>query len=461
MALRHQLLRQGDLTGEIAAPEPGKPLVSGSVPVQHRIPRPVPLPPNEAKFPELALRTWASAFEPTKNLIAATSPVDEAFFAAVGTAPASRVQMRLDDPAEGTLPRTWDGRLVFRFTFAAAADAIADFTIDVEIALEGRTFAFSGPDKAADHVYRFQPKDADTDKALRAALQRQPAGAEVMVTARVAPRSAAAGSFQTLSFPLRLRDEARPALPLAPVFAHFEDPEYNRRLASSSRRAFATVKGSDGSKSAVNTASLAADREQYNADSVLFARYDWEGPTAAPLGTLSFRRVDTTGVTRVLRVVRGGTPVETVSLTAGSVFQASLLDLRQATSDRLPEFAPGETLELRIDAAPSGGTTVTVTLSLAIVAEPVVPAPDAAYALLRKQAAGAKTEVECVRFAWGPAATRIELVSAEDLRSDVVRRRAVFQLTDAFRVGRIQGYALQKITPLGEAHFPDVDVLDK
>ena len=60
LALRHQLLRQSlKETGEHLDV-----MVSGSIPVQHRVPRPVPLPSNRAADRTHALRTWASYLSP-------------------------------------------------------------------------------------------------------------------------------------------------------------------------------------------------------------------------------------------------------------------------------------------------------------------------------------------------------------------------------------------------------------
>jgi hypothetical protein len=48
----------------------------------------------------------------------------------------------------------------------------------------------------------------------------------------------------------------------------------------------------------------------------------------------------------------------------------------------------------------------------------------------------------------------LELVCAEDLRTEVVRRRAVFQWNDSVRLETLKGYAIQKITQTGSTHFP-------
>jgi hypothetical protein len=150
--------------------------------------------------------------------------------------------------------------------------------------------------------------------------------------------------------------------------------------------------------------------------------------------------------------------------------QIPLLDLKE---DGLAvKFNNGDTLKMSMTLRKPNAGSETLSLMVDIVEEPVIPVPEAAYALLRwqkvlvsgdlmdEQVQGdvMDPQVQCVRFAWGPAASRIELVCADDLRTGLVRRRAVFQWRDAVRPpaqGRdpIQ-YAVQKITQTGSTHFP-------
>jgi hypothetical protein len=117
-------------------------------------------------------------------------------------------------------------------------------------------------------------------------------------------------------------------------------------------------------------------------------------------------------------------------------------------------FTPGERLRLvlHVDSGPVKPTVAQ--LDITIVAAPVIPATEAAYALLRRQVAGDRTYVECVRFAWGPDAQRVELVNPADLRTEVVRRRAVFQLVDSTRPDREEAYTIQKLSQTGSTHIP-------
>jgi hypothetical protein len=118
---------------------------------------------------------------------------------------------------------------------------------------------------------------------------------------------------------------------------------------------------------------------------------------------------------------------------------------------------PGESLQFKLSVgiglAPTPEGTP-VFLRVDLVAAPVNPVPQSAYALLRWQTIAQKRQVECVRFAWGPEPARIELICPEDLRSEIVRRRAVFQWQDSVRKEILEGYAIQKITTTGSTHFP-------
>ena len=263
---------------------------------------------------------------------------------------------------------------------------------------------------------------------------------------------------QRLSFPLRIGDQFRPSLPLAPVFVHFEDPEYNRRLASSSFRVETIIQlpqkdpeDENNIKPVAYTLALACDRREYNSDSRLALRYDWQAKgvdSGLYTDALEFRRVDRQGIKGNLLFYQGA---QSTSIDAGELKQVSLLDLtdKNGTSQA---FSPGDTLEITLKITPTGAATVPILLDPTIVNEPVTPAPEAGYALLRRQELGEKAVVECARFAWSPEPARIELVAPDDLRSDVVRRRAVFHWTDSVRLGRVVGHDLQKIAANGATH---------
>jgi len=96
-----------------------------------------------------------------------------------------------------------------------------------------------------------------------------------------------------------------------------------------------------------------------------------------------------------------------------------------------------------------------------IIEEAVIPVPEAGYALLHAQQVEGQMQVECGRFAWNPAAARVELISPDDLLVETVRRRAVFHWTHTIRPGRGSAIAIQKITNTGSTHFPLFGVDDE
>ena len=198
----------------------------------------------------------------------------------------------------------------------------------------------------------------------------------------------------------------------------------------------------EGSGTTLFTATLSADREQYNPDSTVVVRYDFDG--SARGAQLFFRRLDATGALKPL-ILRSDTEIP---VDPGAVQVFTLSELRESVvgGTQRAVFAPGQALEVTVKLSTGEETA----LVLPIVSEPVVPRPEAAYALLSRTTD--EHTVQCARFAWGPAPLRIELVNANDLKTDVVRRRAVFHLTDVVRKGSVGSYTLQKITPSGATH---------
>ncbi|MEZ4747966.1 MAG: hypothetical protein R3C41_18015 [Calditrichia bacterium] len=460
LALRHQLLRQSGLHFDAAAPESGESLVSGSVPVQHRVPRPVPLPANRSV--ETALQTWASYFEPRKNMLVSESPVDEAFFAECGSFPARRLQMQLAAPRNGAVDKDWNGNLVFRLTGHSESFEISDWQIALSLADGDQSFDFIMPTAPGtfgdlENVFIFALKDAGDGKTLehlQTLVKRKANGSTITANAKVSYASATDGFSQTLTFPLRTIDRSELPLPLKPNFIHFEDPEYNRRLASPSAHAAVNVKvllPNDDQE--LHEVTLAADRRIYNPDSRVALRFDWDDNRSAT-SRLTVQQVDSSGVAKTISLVLdNGSVVPFVDLQSGKLLQISLQKLQR--NNQPFHFVAGDVLQFKL-AITDGIEPVNLLLQTDIVSEPVIPVSGSAYALLRRQQFNESEYVDCARFAWGPAASRVEMVCPEDLRSEVVRRRAVFQWTDALRNGRLRGYAIQKISPNGATHFPKI-----
>ena len=467
-AVRNTLIRQSGLLPRSEGTSKGRIMTSGSVPVQHRTPRPVPLPFIDVNRKEVALQTWASFFEPTDTVLAVASPVDESFFAGNGGQPARRLRMEIASPERGAIETEFDGQLDFLLTSEAP---LSEWILEELIITDGSISAAYPVHDITGEQETFSLDPAQHDK-LRTLLSSKAPGQIVQVKAKVKVNKDPEpddGFSQTLTFSLRVVDPQALRLPLTPRFIHFEDPEYNRRLASSAAQAVKPALElipsniDDEPPSEVeHPVVLAADRKTYNADSVLSFRYDWPDTSANNTfkGSASYALhiISPGGATR--------TPLSGVAITEGFLERVSLFDL--SVNGQAVTLNPGDAIEIELILIPDafsdiaggfkvnnqGSTEVAISLKLDIVREPVTPVTSAGYALLRQDQAGSTKYVMCTRFAWGPAASRVELVNPEDLRKEIVRRRAVFQWSDAVRPGSAIGYKLQKITPTGSTHVP-------
>lgn len=440
-AYRHQLIRQQG-NGSVT--------VSGSVPVQHRFPRPVSLPPNRPGRREWALRPWAGYFKTTEHAYVADQPMDEAFFADGSGAPARALNLRLLTPMRGELKPDWDGSLVFECQTLLENNASfqPDWVLGAILEVEGVGFAFNTAGIQADQQSEFIPANFDPAR-LRTALEKQASGQAILFRVTVEEKSGAPGFRQTLEFPLYWSPGEVAILPLAPRFIHFEDPEYNRQLASASGNALGQLLIDN----TLYTLRLSSDRKVYNPDSQIALRYDWLGG-APPAGVfevrrLHFKRVSAgSGAVNILKTMDH--PLEKILMTESLV---------EITSDSARLLIPGESLQLelvvavRIPGTAADFMENPVVLSLDIVRNSVIPETASAYALLRSR--GNSGAVDCPRFAWGPAATRIDMVNPDDLLQEMVRRRAVFHWRDTVRAGLAEvQYQVQKISVGGSTHFP-------
>ena len=473
VVIRNQLLKQ---TLGTAAPL----LISGSVPVQHRVPRPVPLPANTLK--DRALQPWASYFEPDRTVLATAAPADEAFFAESDGSPAQRLQLQMRSPIAGAISPDWNGQLLF---WGSSSSSLESWEIELQLVDGLQSFTYQAhqePDPSASDMLVFHLPEAAA-APLRDALDRRAAGDTLRVVAQVKPQAAQDNFWQTLSFPLRVVDPEALPLPLRPTFIHFEDPEYNRQLVSNAATDTATVLVQEGAGANAQTVSydvtLACDRQEYNPESILYFRYDWTKIALDPedqsstsqialQGQLSISHINAAGIVTHLNWPQDSTESQPAAsqLPLRNDTLASLYLVNLQAENRLT-LNQGDILELKLLELEEAGENVPVSLDLSvvIVAAPVIPVPQAAYGLLRRilqtaapEAIALPSSVQCVRFAWAPAATRIELISAADLRTGLVRRRAVFQWHDTTRPllspEQQYGYAVQKITQTGSTHLP-------
>ncbi len=493
-----------------------KSLNSGSIPVQHRFPRPVSIPPNSLGGENHALQTWASYFIPDMNSYAELQPQDEAFFAGLIEVneegllvkPWRGLNIRIDEPVYGAIPLNWNGRLELNIEAFRSLPGTEPFEekfnpeqweIFARIESENEKLIFqlfSDSDKENSDLSSIRDgkvilnfiqassnsEEEELSNRLSSILNSFLPGETLELQLLVRDQETTPGFYQTLSIPLTMLAEVDRFLPVEPYFVQFEDPEYNRKLASSSANATRLlVVGKD-----LITMRLSTDRKTYNSGSKISFRFDIleEGKTLKEIFelnpnlermeekyTLVLKRFDVKdGVDKII-----GTYTEILNplgqsetLSRGKLFQFSILD--ELLNSTVTEFRPiddGDTLqlELKIEMTkfekPSVGEEEFVSidlkekiiLDLNIVLENVDPVPDAAYALLKAVSMDTSLQVQCARFAWAPNPQRIELVNPDDLLTEIVRRRAVFKMLDIVRENREVKHAIQKITQNGSTHI--------
>lgn len=238
---------------------------------------------------------------------------------------------------------------------------------------------------------------------------------------------------------------------LVPRFLTWEDPEYNRRLTTLTARKEKTL--SIGGQAV--TFALVADRRDYNpSGTVAFTVIGTPRADLSDRVKYRFHIVGSDGVQK-----QGGADIVFPLNTLPDANQSDLEYMRG-----IEQLTPGQTLRITAKlydkdnppphAAPEPVPVLILELDLNIVAQPVTPTPEAAYAILRRS----RGIDECVRFAWGPLPTRIEFLDPNDLNGQTVRRRAIFTTIDPVNASAQTRtkYALQKTTTNGATHFPDL-----
>ncbi|MEL4897673.1 LamG domain-containing protein [Crocosphaera sp. Alani8] len=508
LAIRNQIISQ-PLTQSSPA------LVSASIPVQHRMPRPVILPDYQTiveqvsdRAKEKALQTWGSYFQPEQRLIAKNFPTNEAFYGECGDLPAQSLQIKLIFPEYGTILDNWDGKLTFEVTINSEnSDSstwhvenlyIIDSNSSESVEYDLKNPELSDEANKADNLeplsikrsqglnFDFQPKDTDTDRSNLSSILNQKSGSLVTVQLTVYnKKNENQERFpQVLSFPLRIGSKFARPLTLEPYFIHFEDPEYNRLLASASGNISREIKlkekelnEEESNDSGENTPkiiplTLSVDRQEYNPDSLLYYRIDWDIKNQdfdfknnATTINLEFKKISDTGIKIPLQYQES----EFKEVKEGQLFFLRLNELVETSrenSDASNNLKVGDTLEISIVNIENENYEILeeqvddklkepIVLAVTIVAKPVNPSSQAAYGLLRSYEENDDSKaVECVRFAWNPQAESIELVCAEDLRTGVVRRRAIFRWQDSAKIKDTRPiYDIQKITENGSTHI--------
>jgi len=240
---------------------------------------------------------------------------------------------------------------------------------------------------------------------------------------------------QGLQFPMYICRQGAELPPQRPYHVNFEDPEYNRRIGSVPMKREGHILQGKQKIGAV----AATDRQEYNADSeLIFALEYKESPK--PSMYLHLVRIDQDGVhTPLLEKNREIVTERIVRISLGTL-----------------ELVPGDVLSLSVVAEEQDDKDkAQLGITVPIVREPVLPAPESAYALLRRSSSSGETpSVSCARFAWGPAATRIDLLDTKDLFKNFVRRRATFAWVSHEAFNPEAAFSIQKIAATGSTHVP-------
>lgn len=469
---RNMLMRQElNMAGEN---KPGSvALIAGGIAVQHRFPRPVALPANPAlaeltePAPVNALQTWAWYFEPQLTLqyftaknadgSAIAMPHDNAFV--VNEEKVYGLQISLPALSDGILPESHEGQFTLQLQGFGKPEKPADsnWSIKAELVTLGRQLPLFAHKNGEFYAPELPPIPGDPEapgeprakgiEKFRQFLSDLPHGAAIQLRVIVTPKEPIIGKIndysQTLVFPLRLAHANKLRDPFRYCYAQFEDPEYNRRLVSQAAQVNSEViyKSADTSKKVEII--FASDRREYNATSegLLAMFVDQEVKIK---GKVVFKWMSTSGEIQDVSIM----DIET---TGSSVLKFSLQKMQV---DKKVRFAPGDSVLIVLDKitiSGSPGNPEAMALRVEIVEAPVTPVPEAAYALLKRKSDTAP--VECVRFAWSPQPSRIELLTPQDLKTGMVRRRAIFQWIDTARLGTEYKYEVQKITASGSTHF--------
>jgi hypothetical protein len=458
--------------------------IGASVPVQHRFPRPVPLPTNDAAKPALAHQPWASFISPGANHleepetfpdIAAFDLADapEYFLARLrAVIQESRAPVLTDRPFEvrhkGGLILADRKTLAFELTLTNHRGAIGG-QANGELPVEYKDVAASLTDGTTAFLlkllyqsnlgtWRAEANTPEGRASLTGWIGKKAHGTVLNLEIAVPPiRTKVLGYRQMLHIPVQVCDPLRLRASLERRLIHFEDPAYDRLLTSTPAQKLGELQDAAG---LLRPVILAVDRREYNPASRLLGVFadnadspDKQGAFQAYLQICLVN--PESGLPEPLRAT------VTNPHSNSKIFQIDLSALSR--EGRPVNLVAGDSLLIQIwsrDPNPTTGQAGPfVEVAVGIVARPVTPPPDYAYALLAaetEQADGAKSRTRCARFAWSPFPDRIELLDPDDLLRSAVRRRAVFRWLDAVvpQGEKSVRHSVQKITPSGSTHWP-------
>lgn len=464
MALRAHLATVDDST-----------TISGSVPVQHRWPRPIHIPANRQAVPDNtlaqreALAPWGNWFDLENNVDRSVdvrrNPHDSLFLMKDDEAYLLEVELLplvMGEPAIAS--DRWSDKMIVKLRIKSTKNAATDIwqlePAKLKMSLSASAFSAEftydphtpvHQDHTGALIYQFEPTDVTVARNLIFAATH---GELLRFELRVKVDDAYPP--QTAELPIRRVHSNEIPEPLSPVFCRFEDPEYNRRLSTPSTKSFKQIRLRVGTSNTA-TVSLALDRREYNPTTVFFVAIQ----VASDAGLNStfeveLLKIDPNGIVAKISPSSNKLLVDVNSATS------ALLDIRFGAGTEVWSgvslslknlLNPGDRLVVRITPT-SGLIGDSVECTVQIVADPVSPPPEAAYALLRREENTENAPVGCTRFAWSPTAAKMDLVDPRDLFRDSVRRRAVFVWQDTIRSSRRPQYAIQKILPNGSTLIP-------
>jgi hypothetical protein len=237
---------------------------------------------------------------------------------------------------------------------------------------------------------------------------------------------------QELRVPLTLCRASHSLTPLRPVFVQFEDPEYNRRLSSTPQQDYDTAR----------IRVFAVDRQEYDPQAEVV--YAFRGQDEKEICYLELWRHSRDGSEQPLLPAAGS--LLRLAVPASKIQRINLAH---------QPLVAGDTLHLKLfeEQSTTSKKDALIETTVPIVATPVIPAPGAAYTLLRRSST---TAVRAVRHARGPTASRIDLLDPEDLFKSLVRRRAIFQWLSHLPFTIEAPHAVLKTSSFGHTHVPEL-----
>jgi hypothetical protein len=421
-----------------------------SLPHAHRAPRPLALPRE---------RQCGSVLDPQQRFDVIAGVADVAWLPTSvlgngGPLQWRPVLCRLTSPTDGIVSPAFGGKFDIAYDVRAFNPALPQPPLRPDDAFEWRATLLLGGRAIA--------LDVDVDRAAqrfvlrpRAALDRPEGSDEARggIQLTLCRTNAAPWLNEpstTMTFPLVFVSGRRYGLPMQAQTVVFYDRLFNADLASEVVRSNET-----------NGMHLIADRKAYDASGPMVLMVDGPNPPPQPppehrLALQRWRRDPGSGAldVREMQPIAFDPATDTWKtfvprLLPGVPIRLDLSKFQPANADAGVAWKAGDMLRAQVT---QGGPE----LLLAIADAPVLPPPNAAYALWRRDHAQA---VRCAMYGAGVMPDRVELVdAARDLTAGRVRRFALFKwqlVTPRWIEG--SRWFVQRFDHVGATHFPSSD----